>query len=188
MRPLLTAQGLRCDGIVQVFRAERRFQTTFADWAARDADEIVNVGFGLGYAHAGLSRRGPRRITLIEQASELVAHLPRGTGRQVLVGRWETLLGSALTADSVLYFDAFPVERGFQYRPREFRAYLRPLLDRLSGLPWRRAYFLAFDLRPIDFAPPAGLRVRRVRSLVLPRLAHDLAVKYASLYRVSRHP
>lgn len=74
----------------------------------------------------------------------------------------------------------------FGYKPRDFKAYIFPLLHLLVKNDWANCFFVAFDSRPIDFGAPSGLRVSRVLSFPLPRRPPTIELTRASLYKVNR--
>jgi hypothetical protein len=173
----VTSRGLEIDGAIQTFNWERQIQKRFARHAAQGAKSIVNVGYGLGFAHRAFELSGVR-LYLIE-ANKLVLNRSNLMHSQatVYLGRWEERLPSLLTSASTIFFDAFPVSKTFSYSPQEFRLYIEPLLELLAGRQWDKAFFVAFDAAPICFRARRTLHVRRVLSAPIgnpkpsPRLA-----------------
>jgi hypothetical protein len=183
---MITDEGLLLGGVIQVYRWERSIQARFARLAANRARRLINVGYGLGFAQR-VFETAAAPLDVIEADEKVTQYAMRHMRRGRLhVGRWEERLPELLTEEVTVFFDAFPVEPEFAYTVRDFQVYIDPFLRCLGQRPFWKAYFVAFDERPIPFKPPVSLRVRRAASLKLPvRLAWD-HVTHASLYAVTR--
>jgi len=185
----VTPSGLVIGGAVQCFPWERRAQARFANLAARDAGHVVNIGYGLGYAHEVFDRTPRLRVDLIEINPSVMARAQRRscpikTGFHL--SPWQRALPAVSTPAATIFFDAFPVEQSFDYSPASFIRYLNPFLELAHSLPWRACYFIAFDHQEIRFPAPRDMRVNRIARTKLPQAFQRPGLTTISLYQL-RH-
>jgi hypothetical protein len=160
----ITSRGLNIGGMIQTFTWEGGIQRRFALYVARKAKCVVNVGYGLGFAHRAFEQTKGIPLYLIEANKFVLKRCNRKTATAVYLGKWEHHLPSVLQETSTLFFDAFPIAKSFSYQPQQFRTYIEPLLNFLAEAQWDRAFFIAFDAAPILFRTSGTLSVRRVLS------------------------
>ena len=186
---VVTNVGLVIDGTVQCYRWEQGAQSQFARAAAKGAKHIVNIGYGLGFAHRIFERMHGVETALIEQ-NPGVMHRARLRSRspttRFVLGRWEDRLNDYASADSTIFFDGFPVERNFDYSPHSFARYLGPFLKKVSQIEWKRCYFIAFDDAPLSLPSVRGFRTRRLEKKALPASSRRIGVSNISLYELKR--
>src|ERR1700687_527523 len=123
----VTPLGLRIGANTQVFGWERDAQRRFARYACKDATRIVNVGYGLGFAHQIFEAAPKLHVHLIEQNLVVYRRAMQKSSNpstQFHLGDWEACLPSLLDPGTTVFFDAYPDDRYFSYSARDFSKYL----------------------------------------------------------------
>lgn len=186
LRPARVRRGLIIGRVIQVYSAERIAQTRFARHVAARATDVVDVGYGLGFAHRLFDSRPGLKLSLVEENEELLRQarrLARSCNTRFVLGRWQDRLLPLLTSRTTIYFDAFPVEKDFDYSRRAFCKYILPLLQHISATTWRECYFVSFDRSPLPIFSRGNMSVIRVFSLRSRSLDEKVGAKQISLYR-----
>lgn len=189
-RGVITSVGLVIEGAVQCFHWERQAQSRYASMAAKRAKHIVNIGYGLGFAHSVFESVVGIETALIEHNPWVMSHArsrSRSSATRFVLGSWEDRLKECASPDSTIFFDGFPIERDFDYRPISFARYLSPFFEEVRQIEWERCYFVAFDEAPLNLPQVRGCRSRRLARMNLPTSSRRTGVTNISLYELKRY-
>jgi hypothetical protein len=174
---------------VQCFAWEAASQSAFAARAADQSTSVINIGYGLGFAHRSFEAVKGLSVELIEINPSVFARAKRescDTSTLFHLGSWQDWLPRLAAPHKTIYFDAFPVERDFDYSQQSFIRYISPFLTAVGSLPWQGCYFVAFDSDPIPFPTPRNLRLERVAATPLQADFTSPGLTAISLYQLTR--
>ncbi len=190
MSAVFTYKGLKIYNVTQVYRLEAPAQKLFADYILKKNSNIINIGYGFGFAHGVFAKNPSTNLILIENNAKImtIAKLRHCRHpRSIYINdNWQNSLNYIDQETYTIFFDAFPANKNFNYSAKHFKKYIEPFIENIADLKWCEIYFIAFDKAQIKFQAPAGLSVSRVISRDLPhQIRHPRATRI-SLYRVSR--
>jgi hypothetical protein len=180
-----TPFGLKIAGTIQVFTWERDAQRIFAKYARKDAIRMVNVGYGLGFAHQLFDAMPRLTLHLIECNLSIMRTArikSQNRSTQFHQGSWETCLPALLDANTTVFFDAYPDNPRFRYTASDFAEYLAPLFKLLATNTYSKCFFVAAEFHPSAFRPISPIKVSRVISFPVARPLGSSRRSRISLY------
>jgi hypothetical protein len=187
-RSCVTRRGLVIGGEIQCFHWEREAQIRFAKIAAQASRTVVNIGYGLGFAHAAFEETPGLLVELVELNPSVMARARRQSTAPSTVfhlGSWAAVLPNIAASDKTIFFDAFPVDPNFDYSHDSFVSYMSPFLEAMEFIPSAGCFFVAFDCGPIRFPVPGRMCLKRVATAPLPASFRSRHVDTISLYELS---
>ena len=145
---------------------ERPYMEALVDaLAITSTDNVLEVGYGLGFSCAAIQRRRPRRHVVVECDPGVRARIPEGV--EVVAATWQAYLADAndnfpVHEFSAVFFDDFPIV-ATPSRGSRWRSFLEALVPHIAwAAPPRRVVGYCCDAERLRAALPYGYWLERV--------------------------
>ena len=141
---------------------ERPYMEALVDaLAITSTDNVLEVGYGLGFSCAAIQRRQPRRHVVIECDATVRARIPDGV--EVVAATWQAYLADneEMGRFSAVFFDDFPIV-ATPSRGSRWRSFLEALVPHIAwAAPPRRVVGYCCDAERLRAALPDGYWLER---------------------------
>ena len=145
---------------------ERPYMEALVDaLAITSTDNVLEVGYGLGFSCAAIQRRQPRRHVVVECDPGVRARIPED-GVEVVAATWQAYLADAndnfpIHEFSAVFFDDFPIV-ATPSRGSRWRSFLEALVPHIAwAAPPRRVVGYCCDAERLKAALPDGYWLER---------------------------
>ena len=129
--------------------------------AITSTDNVLEVGYGLGFSCAAIQRRQPRRHVVVECDAGVRANIPGGV--EVVAATWQAYLTDheEMGRFSAVFFDDFPIV-ATPSRGSRWRSFLEALVPHIAwAAPPRRVVGYCCDAERLRAALPDGYWLER---------------------------